>query len=224
MQAISYRRACLPPKPLFLPTVCQAVVTSAPLDPDRRPAAGGVRAGVAAPCGLPRWWARSPGLHMEKSTQVMQCARQVDAILGGVAASSQVQVKRPSAGLGELRHMVGVIGRAAAVAALERAKVPAQTDTPPPAHTRPWLDVVVNGEHASPDNVHEEGGRHLMRGGVLSRRKHLKNTCPQLDVVADDDLDGLKTAGNGGQCLLLLTPKGSSLARDGDISFPHSLL
>ncbi|KAJ7366175.1 hypothetical protein DFH08DRAFT_929162 [Mycena albidolilacea] len=27
-------------------------------------------------------------------------------------------------------------------------------------------------------------------------RKHLKNTCPQLDVVADDDLDGLKTAGN----------------------------
>ncbi|KAJ7339272.1 hypothetical protein DFH08DRAFT_812663 [Mycena albidolilacea] len=53
-------------------------------------------------------------------------------------------------------------------------------------------------------------------GGIISglgyrARKHLKNTCPLLDVVADDDLDGLKTAGNGRQCLLLPTPKGSCL-------------
>jgi hypothetical protein len=45
-------------------------------------------------------------------------------------------------------------------------------------------------------------------------RRHLNNTCPELDVVADDELDDLKTAGNGRQCLLLPTPKGSCLWDD----------
>ncbi|KAJ7857912.1 hypothetical protein B0H14DRAFT_3637406 [Mycena olivaceomarginata] len=47
MQASRTSVRVFPPKLLFLPMVCHAVVTSAPLDPDRRPAAGGARAAVA---------------------------------------------------------------------------------------------------------------------------------------------------------------------------------